>query len=95
MKVRSKRPIAAPPDILIYTMGHCPYRKRAKALLKVKGLTFWSPRPRRIQRMVCGAIVRLTHKACREHTEPVAVHQAHYWPVSTRPQRSLPDDRVD
>ena len=27
------------PHILLYTMGHCPYCKRAKALLRKKGIT--------------------------------------------------------
>ncbi len=30
------------PDILLYTMGHCPYCKRAKALLREKGITDWT-----------------------------------------------------
>lgn len=29
------------PHILLYTMGHCPYCKRAKALLREKGITQW------------------------------------------------------
>lgn len=29
------------PHILLYTMGHCPYCKRAKALLREKGVTHW------------------------------------------------------
>ena len=29
------------PHILLYTMGHCPYCKRAKALLRDKGITEW------------------------------------------------------
>jgi len=29
------------PDILLYTMGHCPYCARAKALLHKKGITNW------------------------------------------------------
>ena len=29
------------PHILIYTMGHCPYCRRAKALLREKGVTEW------------------------------------------------------
>ena len=29
------------PHILLYTMGHCPYCKRAKALLRKKGITEW------------------------------------------------------
>ncbi|MEM7458297.1 MAG: glutaredoxin 3 [Pseudomonadota bacterium] len=29
------------PHILLYTMGHCPYCKRAKALLRDKGITQW------------------------------------------------------
>jgi len=29
------------PHILLYTMGHCPYCKRAKALLRKKGVTEW------------------------------------------------------
>jgi len=29
------------PNILLYTMGHCPYCKRAKALLRDKGITDW------------------------------------------------------
>ena len=30
------------PDILLYTMDHCPYCKRAKALLRQKGVTEWT-----------------------------------------------------
>ncbi|WOR15220.1 glutaredoxin 3 [Hyphomonas sp. FCG-A18] len=29
------------PHILLYTMGHCPYCKRAKALLREKGVSDW------------------------------------------------------
>lgn len=29
------------PHILLYTMGHCPYCARAKALLREKGITEW------------------------------------------------------
>ena len=29
------------PHILLYTMDHCPYCKRAKALLLEKGITDW------------------------------------------------------
>ena len=29
------------PHILLYTMGHCPYCKRAKALLLEKGISDW------------------------------------------------------
>ena len=29
------------PHILLYTMGHCRYCKRAKALLRKKGVTEW------------------------------------------------------
>ncbi|MEM7329077.1 MAG: glutaredoxin 3 [Pseudomonadota bacterium] len=29
------------PHVLLYTMGHCPYCKRAKALLRAKGVTDW------------------------------------------------------
>ena len=29
------------PHILLYTMGHCPYCRRAKALLREKGVTEW------------------------------------------------------
>ena len=29
------------PHILLYTMGHCPYCRRAKALLLEKGITEW------------------------------------------------------
>lgn len=29
------------PHILLYTMGHCPYCTRAKALLREKGITEW------------------------------------------------------
>ena len=29
------------PNILLYTMGHCPYCRRAKALLREKGVTSW------------------------------------------------------
>ena len=29
------------PHILLYTMGHCPYCARAKALLRKKGVTAW------------------------------------------------------
>ena len=29
------------PHILLYTMGHCPYCRRAKALLRQKGVTNW------------------------------------------------------
>lgn len=29
------------PHILMYTMGHCPYCKRAKELLRSKGITEW------------------------------------------------------
>lgn len=30
------------PNILLYTMDHCPYCKRAKALLRDKGITQWT-----------------------------------------------------
>lgn len=30
------------PHILLYTMGHCPYCKRAKSLLRQKGVTQWN-----------------------------------------------------
>ncbi|MEM9570560.1 MAG: glutaredoxin 3 [Pseudomonadota bacterium] len=29
------------PHILLYTMGHCPFCRRAKALLREKGVTEW------------------------------------------------------
>lgn len=29
------------PHIRLYTMGHCPYCRRAKALLRQKGVTEW------------------------------------------------------
>ncbi|MEM8636858.1 MAG: glutaredoxin 3 [Pseudomonadota bacterium] len=29
------------PHILLYTMGHCPYCARAKALLRKKGISEW------------------------------------------------------
>jgi len=29
------------PHILLYTMDHCPYCRRAKALLREKGITDW------------------------------------------------------
>ncbi len=30
------------PPIVLYTMGHCPYCARAKALLRQKGVTDWT-----------------------------------------------------
>lgn len=30
------------PSITLYTMDHCPYCKRAKALLREKGITDWT-----------------------------------------------------
>lgn len=30
------------PSITLYTMGHCPFCARAKALLKCKGVTEWT-----------------------------------------------------
>ncbi len=30
------------PEITLYTMGHCPYCARAKALLREKGVTQWT-----------------------------------------------------
>lgn len=30
------------PRITLYTMGHCPYCARAKALLRRKGITAWT-----------------------------------------------------
>lgn len=30
------------PNVLLYTMGHCPYCRRAKALLRDKGVTAWT-----------------------------------------------------
>ena len=30
------------PSITLYTMGHCSYCKRAKALLREKGITEWT-----------------------------------------------------
>lgn len=30
------------PNILLYTMHHCPYCKRAKALLREKGIRGWT-----------------------------------------------------
>ena len=29
------------PHVLLYTMGHCPYCRDAKALLRAKGITQW------------------------------------------------------